>query len=85
MSLDDCDAILARVAREHGFRPMLLLRTQHGKGELYQSIHRAKRAAMFAMREAGASLPKIARVLALRHHQPVIRGLRLYAKERTTP
>ena len=83
MTLDDLDAILCTVAREHGFKPMQLLCAGRGRslGAHWQAIHRAKREAMARMRAAGASLPRIARVLGLRHHQPVIFGLRKHARE----
>ena len=83
MTLDALDAILCTVAREHGFKPMQLLCAGRGRsrGDHWQAIHRAKRKAMARMRAAGASLPRIARVLGLRHHQPVIFGLRKHARE----
>ena len=77
MTLDSLDAILVRVAKEHGVRPMRII-----DGGKCQAIQRIKREVMYEMREAGGSLPKIARVLGLRHHQPVIHGLRVYAVER---
>ena len=83
MTLDDLDAILCTVARKHGFKPIQLLCAGRGRsrGDHWQAIHRAKREAMARMRAAGASLPRIARVLGLRHHQPVIFGLRKHARE----
>jgi hypothetical protein len=83
VTLDALDAILCRVARAHGFKPMTLMCAGRGrsKGEYWQSVHRAKRDAMNEMRKAGGSLPKIARVLGLRHWQPVIHGLRVWALE----
>jgi chromosomal replication initiation ATPase DnaA len=76
MTLDSLDAILVRVAREHGVRPMRLI-----TGGRCQPLQQVKRQVMYEMREAGGSLPKIARVLGYRHHQPVIHGLRVYAAE----
>ena len=83
MTLDSLDAIMSRVSREHGIRPMQLLLAGRGrsKGERWQKIHRVKRQAIHEMRAAGGSLPSIARVLGLRGHQPVIHALRVYARE----
>ena len=79
MSLDDLDAILVPVAREHGVRPMRII-----AGGRCQPIQRIKRQAIHEMREAGGSLPKIARICGYRHHQPVMHALKVYAREHTT-
>ena len=76
MSLDALDAILVRVAHEHGVRPMRII-----TGGKCQPLQQVKRQVMYEMRAAGGSLPKIARVLGYRHHQPVLHGLRVYAAE----
>ena len=82
MTSDLCGPILVRVAHEHGLRVhQLQQRAGNGKGDHWALVSRAKREAMARMRAAGASLPRIARVLGLRHHQPVIFGLRKHARE----
>ena len=80
MTLDSLDAILVRVAKEHRVRPMRII-----TGGRNQPLQRVKRRVIFTMREAGGSLPKIARVMGYRHHQPVIHALRVHAREMATP
>ena len=71
MTLDSLDAILVRVAREHGVRPMRLI-----TGSRCQPLQQVKRQVMYEMREAGGSLPKIARVLGYRHQRRSVLGMR---------
>ena len=76
MTALDASDIVARAAHEHGLRVRQLReRAGNGQGTHWQLVSQAKREAMRAMRDQGASLLAIARALNC-GHQPVWRGLR---------
>lgn len=79
-NLDATDIVIA-TARQFGLRPAQLQHKASPRGELGRLVFRAKCQAMRTLRDAGASLPMIARAMCYRHHQPVLHGLRRYAEE----
>jgi hypothetical protein len=83
-NLDATDIVIA-TARQFGLRPAQLQHKASPRGELGRLVFRAKCQAMRTLRDAGASLPMIARAMCYRHHQPVLHGLRAWAREHGGP
>jgi chromosomal replication initiation ATPase DnaA len=73
--------IVNAVAKQHGMRPSQLQHKASPRGEVGHLVFRAKCHAMQLLRDGGLSLPRIARALGYRHHQPVLHGLRAWARE----
>jgi len=79
-ALAAADIVIA-TARQFGLRPWQLQeRAGNGKGRHWRLVCQAKWTAMRALRDQGASLPTIGRALGMRHHQPVVHGLRRLAE-----
>ena len=79
-NLDALDIVIA-VAKQRGLRPSQLQHKASPRGEVGRLVFRAKCHAMRLLRDGGLSLPRIARAMGYRHHQPVLHGLRAWARE----